>query len=427
VQPIYYNSNVPASRLTRLTARVVGRLGRQLQEPYLSGMFERTLRHESAVTVKCLTCRNVGVLAGASLSRLAIPTVQADCGFREASANASNAALPVRSVAGRGRSPSGRWQCRPGWPIRSRTIEAFRLSQQTETRLYIAPTLDDAIAALTERGRDGAALAGGTWIMRAPLRGERHDFSYVAIAKIAALQELSIGDREVSIGACVTHAELACELAAVPDCRALALAAGNAANPAIRQVATVGGNLCATNFAAADLVPALLCLDAAIELQRPCGAERIPLEDFLKIRSNLPPGQLVRRIIISRAQRRSVHARLPLRKAGDYPVAIFSLGVTLDARGVVTSARAALGSIEPTARRWHEWEAELIGRPLEPAHAAEMAAKHCGILRARDGIEAPAWYRLKVLPSLVRKAVAALREQRQTRATEPGRIECRYG
>lgn len=284
------------------------------------------------------------------------------------------------------------------------------MSSQTETRLYIAPTLDDAVAALAERGREGAALAGATWIMRAPLRRERHDLSYVAIAKIAALRELSIDDRELSIGACVTHAELARELAAVPGCRALALAAANAANPAIRQVATIGGNLCATNFAAADLVPALLCLDAEIELQGPRGADRMSLGHFLKIRSALAAGQLLTRITIARAQRRSMHVRLPLRKAGDYPVAIFSLGATLNASGVVTSASAAIGSIEPMARRWHELEAQLIGRPLEPAHAADMAEKLCGGLRARDGIEAPAWYRLKVLPSLVRKAVDALRE-----------------
>jgi carbon-monoxide dehydrogenase medium subunit len=285
------------------------------------------------------------------------------------------------------------------------------LSWQAETRLYTAPTLDDAVAALTERGRHGEPLAGATWIMRAPLRQERHDLSYVAISKIAALRELSIGDREVSIGACVTHAELARELASIPDCRALALAAGNAANPAIRQVATIGGNLCAASFAAADLVPALLCLDAEIELKGPRGAERIPLNRFLEIRTSLAPGQLVGRVIVPRASRRSVHVRLPLRKAGDYPVAIFSLAVTLDAGGVVTSAGAAVGSVEPTARRWQELEAQLIGRRLDPAFAAEKAESRCAVLCARDGVEAPGWYRLKVLPSLVRKAVCALREQ----------------
>jgi aerobic carbon-monoxide dehydrogenase medium subunit len=276
------------------------------------------------------------------------------------------------------------------------------LSWQAETRLYIAPTLDDAVAALAERGRDGAPLAGATWIMRAPLRQERHDLSYVAISKIASLRGLYIGDREVSIGACVTHAELAHELASAPDCRALALAAGNAANPAIRQVATIGGNLCTADFAAADLVPALLALNAEIELQGPRGAERIPLSRFLEIRASLTPGLLVRRVVVPRMPRRSVHVRLPLRKAGDYPVAIFSLAVTLDASG------AAVGSVEAAARRWHDLEAELIGRPLDPAHAAEKAENHCKTLRARDGVEAPAWYRLKVLPSLVRKAVSAL-------------------
>jgi hypothetical protein len=52
---------------------------------------------------------NVGVLAVASLSRLAIPTVKADRGFREASANAANAALPVRS-------------CGWPWTIAERTL-----------------------------------------------------------------------------------------------------------------------------------------------------------------------------------------------------------------------------------------------------------------------------------------------------------------
>jgi carbon-monoxide dehydrogenase medium subunit len=285
------------------------------------------------------------------------------------------------------------------------------LSWQAETRLYIAPTLDDAVAALAERGRDGAPLAGATGIMRAPLREERHDLSYVAISKIASLRELSVGEREVSIGACVTHAEIARELTSVPDCRALALAAGNAANPAIRQVATIGGNLCAANFAAADLVPALLCLDAEIELHGLGGAEQIPLSSFLEIRTSLAPGRLVRRVIVRRTPRRSVHVRLPLRKAGDYPVAIFSLAVTLDAAGVVANASAAVGSVEAAARRWHELEAELIGHPLDPAHAAEKAEHHCATLRARDGVEAPGWYRLKVLPNLVRKAANTMREQ----------------
>ena len=87
------------------------------------------------------------------------------------------------------------------------------------------------------------------------------------------------------------------------------------------------------------------------------------------------------------------------------------MAVTLNASGVVNSAKVAVGSVEPTARRWQELEADLINHPLDPQHAADKAESHCGAFRARDGVEAPGWYRVKVLPSLVRKAVRALREQ----------------
>jgi carbon-monoxide dehydrogenase medium subunit len=264
---------------------------------------------------------------------------------------------------------------------------------------------------LAERGAHAAPLAGATWIMRAPLRQERHAPFYVALTKIESLREVTIGADEVRIGACVTHAELARHLAALPDCRALAVAAGSAANPAIRQVATVGGNLCAAHFAAADLVPALLCLDAEIELHASGATERLSVSRFLELRTSIEPGQIVSRLIVPRAARRSAHVRLPLRIAGDYPVAIASLAVTLNAGGNVENVNAAIGSVEPVARRWHELEADLIGHPLDPARAAEKAAIHCGAFRARDGVEAPGWYRVKVLPSLIRRAVRALLEQ----------------
>jgi hypothetical protein len=51
---------------------IVGRLGKRPQRSYLWGMSERALRAEPAVTIECLSCRHVGVLTRAALSRLAI-------------------------------------------------------------------------------------------------------------------------------------------------------------------------------------------------------------------------------------------------------------------------------------------------------------------------------------------------------------------
>ncbi|GLK83882.1 FAD binding domain-containing protein [Ancylobacter defluvii] len=274
--------------------------------------------------------------------------------------------------------------------------------------LYVAPSLDTALDALAERGAEGAPFAGGTWIMRAPIRHERLRPAYVGLGRIPELTRIEVGDSHVSIGAGVTHARLAEALADAPDLQVLAEAAGRSANPAVRRAATLGGNLCTSGFAAADLVPALLCLDAEVEIRSREGTERLALKEFLSIRQSLHPSLLLTRILVPRSPARSAHARLPLRKAGDYPTAIVSLAVTSDDDGRVAQARIAVGSVEAVARRWTRLEAALAGAPLDAGTAHRLATELAGEFTGRDGVEAPGWYRVSVLPALVRRAVAAL-------------------
>lgn len=274
--------------------------------------------------------------------------------------------------------------------------------------LYIASSIADAVAVLIDRAGTATPLAGATWVMRAPLRREALSRSYVAISQIEALQRIDLSGKEAVIGSCVTHERLAEALAGTTDLAALATAASKSANPAVRQAATVGGNLCTTGFAAADLVPALLCLDAAVELEGPDGTQRLPIRDFLDMRHALPNGTLLCRIVVPRSAARSAHARLPLRKAGDYPVAIASLSIEQDDKGIVTRAAVAVGSVEPVARRWPALETALAGRPLNTAWIGAQAERLAAEFTGRDGVEAPGWYRVKVLPTLIRRAVEAL-------------------
>jgi len=280
----------------------------------------------------------------------------------------------------------------------------------THQNLVAARTVAEAIAALAERGDQAAPIAGGTWIMRAPIRQQPFERAYVAIGTIGELRRVDVSGSEVAIGACVTHAQLAAALANAPECNALMVAAAASANPAIRQVATIGGNLCAAAFAASDLVPALLCLDAEIELATTAGTERLPIARFLAQRGNPGAAVLLTRIFVPRKAARSVHVRLPLRKAGDYPVAILSLAAAIRPDGRIETARVAVGSVEMVARRWETLEAELAGRPLDPQTAFELADANAASFEGRDGIEAPGWYRVKVLPSLMRRAAQALLE-----------------
>lgn len=256
-------------------------------------------------------------------------------------------------------------------------------------------------------------LAGATWIMRAPIRRE-YDYrsrSYVSIARIGELRKVEVSAGEIAIGACVTHAQLVAELGALPECRGLVAAAGSAANPAIRRVATIGGNLCAARFAASDLVPALLSAGAEVELCSPLGTRRVSMEGFLGMRSAMDPGTLLHKVIIARSPTWSAHARLPLRKAGDYPVAIVSMSATLGLGGMIEQMSVAVGSVEPVARRWPRLEAAMIGSPLDADRAHALATADLSDFNGREGIEAPGWYRVQVLPALIRKAVDALQAQ----------------
>lgn len=282
------------------------------------------------------------------------------------------------------------------------------MASSAHPSLYVAPSLEAALAALAERGEDGAPFAGGTWIMRAPMRHERPTPAYVGLGRIAELGRIEMRDDHVVLGAGVTHARLADALGDLPDLRVLAEAAGRSANPAVRRAATLGGNLCTADFAAADLVPALLCLEAEVDIAGLEGTERLTLERFLALRTSLGAGRLLTQVRVPRRLARSAHVRLPLRKAGDYPTAIVSMSVTRDGDGRVVQARVAVGSVEPLARRWPRFEATLIGARLDAESAQRAATELAGEFDGREGIDAPGWYRVSVLPTLVRRAVAAL-------------------
>jgi len=124
--------------------------------------------------------------------------------------------------------------------------------------------------------------------MRAPLREERQDWSYVAISKIEELRRVDILDSEISIGSCVTHAELALSLAPLPECWALAQAAariGQSGDPLRRHG---GRKPLRLHFRGpADLIPALICLEAEVELATPKESRTRVDGAFSRVRTNL--------------------------------------------------------------------------------------------------------------------------------------------
>ncbi|MGD9862642.1 MAG: xanthine dehydrogenase family protein subunit M [Pseudodonghicola sp.] len=284
--------------------------------------------------------------------------------------------------------------------------------------MVLPTTVEAALEALGRAGSDAASgalpLAGGTWLMRAPLRHEARAETYVSLSRVAGFDRLEIGVDRIAIGPLATHDRLARALPADPDLRALVQAAGASANPGVRRLATIGGNLCAVAFAASDFAPALLALDARVELRSAAGVEDLSVTEFMTRRSQHSQPWLLCAITVPRGGRLSAHVRLPMRRAGDYPCAIVSVSAVLGA-GLIRDARIAVGAVEAAARRWPGLEAAVEGQALRPEEIEALARARLADFAPRDAVDAPGWYRTAVLPALVRRAFDSLLAQRGTR------------
>jgi aerobic carbon-monoxide dehydrogenase medium subunit len=84
------------------------------------------------------------------------------------------------------------------------------------------------------------------------------------------------------------------------------------------------------------------------------------------------------------------------------------VSVDLDADGVVTAARLAAGAVEEVATQVEAAAAVLVGRRPDRASGEEAGRAAAAALTGRDGLDAPGWYRIEVLPALAGRCVARL-------------------
>lgn len=273
---------------------------------------------------------------------------------------------------------------------------------------YIRPTsMQDALAALRE-GR-WTVLAGGTDHFPARVGHTPEE----ALLDVTAVPELRGIRREaggaLTIGAATTWSEV---IAATlpPACEGLKAAAREVGGLQIQNRGTIGGNLCNAS-PAADGVPALLSLDAEVELASLDGIRRLPLEAFVlgNRRTARRPDELLTTVRVP-AQALSGSGRFLKLGARRYLVISIVMVAGTMARaadGTIAAARIAVGACSAASVRLRDLEAVLAGRRaadaadlLEPGHLAGLAPI--------DDVRADAAYRRDAAATLVRRCLAAL-------------------
>lgn len=283
-----------------------------------------------------------------------------------------------------------------------------------------AKSLSDVPALLASRWGESAILAGGTDLL--DRLKERIDMPkrVINIKGIEELHGIRNGDG-LTLGALTTITEVAADERVRESYPVLAEAAASIATPQLRNMGTLGGNLCqrprcwyyrgleykclkkggAKCFAAeglnkynailgggpsfivhpSDAAPALIALSAKIELLSPDGAEEMPLDEFFEL-----PIDNLRRENVMRANEVLTKVTVPEQPAGtrstylkfrekqSLDFAISSVAAVLQMQGsTVKSARIVLGGVAPIPWRAEAAEAALTGKALNADNIAAAA------------------------------------------------------
>ncbi len=269
---------------------------------------------------------------------------------------------------------------------------------------------------LARYGEDAALLAGGTALLIDIRHGELHPAHVVSLWGIPGLEEAQVdGGSGYRFGTLTSITNLAEALADQPPLRSLVEAARLLGARQVQNVATLGGNICKAS-PGADMVPPLLCLDAALVLEGPDGQRRTPLDGFLTgpDQTALLPTEILTHIEFQPPPARTGTAFLKVmrRHAVDCSIVAVSARVTLaEDKQTVLECRLGLGAVAPNPFRARQAEALLQGQALEPEILRRAAAAAREEARPISDVRASADYRSMLVETLVQRALSNAAER----------------
>lgn len=282
----------------------------------------------------------------------------------------------------------------------------------------------EAARILDGEGPAAQPVAGGTDLYPNMKRRHQTPATLVSLRRIEALRGVewteSAGDgpaRHLRIGPCETLTAVSRHPLVRDRFPALAHAAGAVSTPILRNMGTIGGNLCldtrclyynqnhewrkAINFClkfagdtcwvapssetclavnSSDTVPVFCVAGARLRLvsawgEREVAAEELYVKDGIHYMKK-EPGEILTDILLpDPGGRRDVYRKLARRGAFDFPVLGVAAGLRTDGAGVVTEARIVLNAVASAPLRASEAEAALLGRPLSAESIAAAAER----------------------------------------------------
>lgn len=270
-----------------------------------------------------------------------------------------------------------------------------------------ASTVKEAVSLLERYGADARAIAGGTDLVVQMRYGEESPRYLVNLKTIKGLDSIADGDDGLHLGALTSIRAIETSPLIKEKYSILSQAAHLLGSVQVRNLATIGGNLCHA-APSAELAAPLLALGAKARITGPAGERTIPVEDFFRGPGQvaLNTGELLVELHVPSPAPRSagVYLKHSIRKAMD--IAFVGTGVVVELAdgGTCRDIRIALGAVAPTPMRARKAEDMLRGKVLdEPIlrEAGEIASQECSPI---SDIRCSAEHRREIVKVFVRRA-----------------------
>jgi len=296
---------------------------------------------------------------------------------------------------------------------------------------YLRPqTLEETLSLLNQHGKKAKLIAGGTDVIVMIKQKVMMPEVLISLRGIPGLDQIQY-DGSLRIGAMVTHRAIEKSEVIRRDFSALADAADVLGSVQIRNVATLGGNIC-TAAPSADTATPLLVLGTQVKIKSLSEERTVPIEDFFTGpgETTLKRGEVVTEFIIPKPlpHTGSAYWKLQRRLALDLPILGVSVLLSLD-RGTVSCSdmlcttspissilhtmekdelmckevRIALGVAAPTPIRTLKAENLLRGKKISDELLDEVANTASIEAQPRDSIRGEAWYRKDMIQVLVKR------------------------
>jgi len=275
---------------------------------------------------------------------------------------------------------------------------------------HAAVNLEDALTQLGEYGQDAKVLAGGTDLIPAMKHKTILPPRVISLNKVGELDFIREDNSMVRIGALATHFDLSRNALLNESMPILCEAVSLIGSWQIRNVATIGGNLCNASPAADSAAP-LLALEARVVIADTEDETEMPLASFFTGpgATALAPNQLLKEIVIQRPDVRSAGCYLKLmrKRAVDLALVGVAFQAEVDDSGEKLARVAiGLGGVAPTPIRASEAEAMLTGLDYNEVFEALPDAARAAVAATRpiSDIRASADYRRAMVDVYVRRA-----------------------